>query len=219
MEDVVFPKTEKRIVLGLDEVDRLIARTWRDDFFAMLRHWHNLRGIRPERGWNRFDLALVVATEPMLLIADPNQSPFNVVEPLRLPPFNEGDLTRLNNVYGKPLDAPALNEMLELLGGQPYLSRMVFFHLVTEGGVSFPELVKSASNNGGLFGEHLRARLSEIARYPELTDAYCRLLRRDIQPSPEVGHRLEALGLARRSAGEKLAPACLLYARYFDRAL
>jgi hypothetical protein len=155
----------------------------------------------------------------MLLIADPNQSPFNVVEPLRLPPFNEGDLTRLNNVYGKPLDAPALNEMLELLGGQPYLSRMVFFHLVTEGGVSFPELVKSASNNGGLFGEHLRARLSEIARYPELTDAYCRLLRRDIQPSPEVGHRLEALGLARRSAGEKLAPACLLYARYFDRAL
>jgi hypothetical protein len=27
MEDVVFPKTEKRIVFGLDEVDRLIART------------------------------------------------------------------------------------------------------------------------------------------------------------------------------------------------
>ena len=63
------------------------------------------------------------------------------------------------------------------------------------------------------------SRLSEIARYPELTDAYCRLLRRDSQPSPEVGHRLEALGLARRSAGEKLAPASLLYARYFDRAL
>ena len=96
---------------------------------------------------------------------------------------------------------------------------MAFFQLATESGVSFPELVKTASSNDGPFGEHLRARLSEIARYPELTDAYCRLLRRDSQPSPEVGHRLEALGLARRSAGEKLAPASLLYARYFDRAL
>ena len=120
MEDVVFAKMEKQVVLGFDEVDRLIARAWRDDFFAMLRHWHNLRGIRPERGWTRFDLALVLATEPTLLISDPNQSPFNVVDPVRLPPFDEGELSKLNDIYGKPLDPSALSEMLELLGGQPY---------------------------------------------------------------------------------------------------
>jgi hypothetical protein len=219
MEDVIFAKVEKQVVIGLDEVDRLIARTWRDDFFAMLRHWHNLRASRPERGWGRFDLALVVATEPLLLIADPLQSPFNVVDPLRLPPFDEGDLRRLNEVYGKPMDYLAIKEMSDLLGGQPYLSRMFFFHLATEVGVSLQELFTRASTNDGPFGEHLRARLSEIARYPELADAYRRLLRRESQPSPEVGHRLEALGLARRSAAEGLAPANLLYTRYFDRAL
>jgi hypothetical protein len=219
MEDVIFAKVGMPITFGFDEVDRLIVCPWRDDFFAMLRHWHNLRSMRPARGWGHFDLALVAATEPTLLITDARQSPFNVGERVRPNPFDRNDLLQLNQRYGDPLDGNALKKLAELVGGQPYLSRLAFFLLATESQLSFGDLLGNAARDGGPFDEHLRARLSELTRYPELCDSFRLLLKKNVQPATEIGHRLEALGLVRQEVAGRLVVMSLLYVEYFGRVL
>jgi hypothetical protein len=168
MEDVVLGKATRPISLGLDEVDRLLECEWREDFFGMLRHWHERRARKSE--WRRLDLAMVLATEPSLLISNPAQSPFNVVTPVRLPPFSAIELRRLNAAHGDLLDRAALQALLELTGGHPFLARTAFFYCLTEG-VSFKAFRDSAADEGGPYGDHLRARLSELIRHPNLAEA------------------------------------------------
>ena len=55
------------LVIAFDEVDRVYRQPYRADFFTMLRNWHNNRSpLTPE--WENLDLALVISTEPYLLI-------------------------------------------------------------------------------------------------------------------------------------------------------
>jgi hypothetical protein len=112
-----------------------------------------------------------------------------------------------------------LEKLAELVGGQPFLSRLAFFRLATESRFSFADLVSNAARDGGPFDEHLRAILSMLTRYPELSDSFSLLLRRNVQPATEIGHRLEALGLVRKDLTGRLAPMSLLYIEYFMRAL
>src|SRR6185436_19735623 len=77
LEDVIFPKFEQPIVVAFDEIDRFVSRPYRDSLFGAMRGWHNNRGARGEK-WESFDLVLVIATEPNMLIQDGEQSPFNV---------------------------------------------------------------------------------------------------------------------------------------------
>jgi hypothetical protein len=170
VEDMILAHLPEPVTVALDDVDRLTACPSHQSLFAMLRGWHNRRASHPWLGWERLDLVLAVATEPSLLIADPGQSPFNVVNPIRLEPFSRSQLARLN------------------------------------------------ADDDGPFGDHLRAKLAQLQRRPELKAAFARLIRRDIQPDHEVYHRLHAAGLARWENG-RIVPANLLYARFFGRVL
>ncbi len=217
LEDVIFPKIDQPIVLAFDEVDRLVTRPYRDSLFGAMRGWHNNRGTRGGK-WETLDLALVVATEPNLLIQDGEQSPFNVAEPFRLPPFSRVDLDHLNQVFGQPLSVADLDALHDLVGGHPYLTRMAFWHLSV--GVSFHDLQRQAVNEDGPFGEHLRAKLTQLQRRQSSLDAYRELVHRNVQPQPDTYWRLQAAGLAHRlDDGGGIRPTNLLYARFFARTL
>jgi hypothetical protein len=116
VEDALMAKLDQPIAVAFDEVDRIVSRPYRDSFFGMLRHWHNLRAMRPLQGWERLDIALAVATEPSMFIEDDIQSPFNVTDPIRLGPFRREDLEQLNKHFGTILSAVALDQLHELLG-------------------------------------------------------------------------------------------------------
>ena len=83
IESRVFPELDQPLLLAFDEADRLLGRPWQTDFFGMLRVWHNGRW---QPGWSGVDIALVIATEPYLLVAEEHQSPFNVGEVVALAP-------------------------------------------------------------------------------------------------------------------------------------
>jgi len=76
MEDYILSKSDSPIVLAMDEADRLLQTPFHSDFFALVRAWHNSRAL--DDRWNKLNIVMVISTEPYLLIADPNQSPFNV---------------------------------------------------------------------------------------------------------------------------------------------
>ena len=95
----MLDRIEQPVVFAFEEVDRVLGRPWQKDFFAMLRTWHNSGW---ESAWEKVDLALVIATEPYLLVDSADQSPFNVGELVQLGPFSRAAVGELNERYGAP---------------------------------------------------------------------------------------------------------------------
>ncbi|MGB7087483.1 MAG: AAA-like domain-containing protein, partial [Phormidesmis sp.] len=127
MQTHVLKEVGGPLVLAMDEVDRMFDADYRSDFFSMLRNWHNNRALPMYRIWKQFDLALVTATEPYHLIANLNQSPFNVGEVLLLTDFSAAQVTDLNQRHGNPLTPTEEQALMALLNGHPYLVRRALY--------------------------------------------------------------------------------------------
>src|SRR5215210_1904958 len=98
IERYILKVIDQPLVLAMDEVEGMFDADFRSDFFAMLRGWHNSRAAKP--AWRRLDLALVTSTEPYQLIANLNQSPFNVGQVIALDDFTTDEAHALNELHG-----------------------------------------------------------------------------------------------------------------------
>jgi hypothetical protein len=130
MEDYVLSTGDTPIVLALDEADRLLQTAFYQDFFALVRAWHNSRAS--DERWNRLNVVMVISTEPYLLIPDVNQSPFNVGLNLYLKDFDAVQVRDLNQRHGSPVTESDFPRLMELLGGHPYLTRKALYTLTIE---------------------------------------------------------------------------------------
>jgi hypothetical protein len=212
VEDHIIRRVGGPLILALDEVDRVLGRPYQRDFFALLRAWHNDRA-KPQSPWEQVDLALVIATEPYVLIDCSDQSPFNVTLPIEPGPYPRAALDELNARYGRLLGTPEVDQLFELLSGHPYLTRLAFYRLVT--GMSFRRLLEDAASADGPFGEHLRHLLLLLHEgRANLSAALQRVIDYGTTPDEHVLRRLEGAGLVIRSNG-RVVPANLLYARFF----
>lgn len=206
---------ESPVFLAMDEVERVFDTDFRSDFFSMLRSWHNDRAIKPE--WRKLDIALVTSTEPYQLIENLNQSPFNVGEVIDLRDFTESQVAELNVKHGEPLDAAHLGAIESLLSGHPYLVRKALF-LVSSGRMSADELLRTATDQHGPFGDHLRYHLFRIHDQPDLVDGFQTVIRKGSCESESIFWRLRGAGLVKRS-GSAVVPRCRLYGDYFKEHL
>jgi len=213
----VLDGSSSPVVLILDEVDRLFDRTYRGDFFAAVRGWHNNRAT--EDAWDNLHLVLGHATDPTLWIEDLNQSPFNVGDRLRLGDFNSDQIADLNKRHGSPLhSSEEIAGLMELVGGHPYLVRQALYVLATERW-SLARLCEEASKDTGPFGDHLRRHLWALLQSERLRAAVARLANGEGCDDEGLFQRLSASGLV---AGETCSTArlrCALYQQYFSRHL
>ena len=205
------------LVVAFDEVDRVLGQAYQADFFSMLRYWHERRTDVPPNPWARMELALVISTEPYLLIEDANRSPFNVRPPIELQPFNREECRQLNRCYHDFLSESQVETLRELVGGHPFLTRLAYYRLLSPGALSFSRLLDDAPADHGPFGDHLRAllaRLKQCTRY-DLVAAMRQVGEQRRAALPEaIFQRLLGAGLVRRE-GPWVAPANLLYGRFF----
>jgi AAA-like domain len=236
METHVLGRVNGPLTLGCDEVDVVWGSGFSNEFFSMLRSWHNRRArpaIRGTNPWKSLDILLVTSTEPYLLIDRSEQSPFNVGTVLSLEDFTIDELWQLNERLEKPLQAREdVQQLHELMGGQAYLSRRAL-HLMTPegGGMSLPQLQARAHDGQGPFGDHLRMLLSKVVDSDKLVAAFKVVLegRGDSMKNHEQSLKkheqslkehepsllkLTSAGLLRRSE-EGFVPRCGLYAKYF----
>lgn len=214
----VLKQSEGQVIWALDEVDRLFRIPHSQDFFSMLRTWHNSRAVR-SGSLEKLTVALAYAREAHLFINDLNQSPFNVGTRLELADFDLSQVAELNNRYNSPLaNVEELGRFHALLGGQPYLTRLGLDEMVRHG-LSLSELEARAPLDEGPFGDHLRRILVALSRDPELM--------RDVrdfavgQPlrSDEAFFRLRAGGVLRGAHRSVAEFRCGLYAAYLKEHL
>ena len=218
VEDVVRSVIKGPLVLAFDEVDRLLGRPFQADFFTMLRLWHNNRSNPLQGAWRSVDLALVVSTEPYLLIPEADRSPFNVGRTVQLEGFSEDQCAALNDAYGAPLTDAQVGELWRLLHGHPYLTRVAFYRLTSPDAVTFEQLIRAASDERGPFGDHLRAMLSGLHRRQDLVDGLRVVIGRGSSPGDDLYYRLFGAGLVRKDDGRVVA-ANQLYRSFFGAVL
>jgi serine/threonine protein kinase len=215
LEDYVLPESDTPIILALDEVDRLLQTGFHSDFFALLRSWHNSRAL--DEQWDKLNMVMVISTEPYLLIADVNQSPFNVGLKLYLEDFDEAQVRDLNQRHGQPVAEADFAQLLDLLGGQPYLTRKALYLLLTED-LSWAELTRLAPLDQGPFGDHLRRQQWLLRNEPDLQEALRQVIERHQTEDEMALFRLLQAGLIKGS-GDAYTCRCDLYRLYFKDKL
>ncbi|BCM94505.1 hypothetical protein IAD21_06412 (plasmid) [Abditibacteriota bacterium] len=203
------------LVVAMDEVDSIFGATFRSDFFAMLRAWHNSRATNLL--WKRLDLVLVTSTEPYQLIADLNQSPFNVGQVLELEDFTSAQVADLNHRYGSPLNPDGELQLMMLLNGHPYLTRRALY-LIQSRHLSITDLLSHATDDRGPFSDHLRYHLFRMYDKKELVAGLLQVIRAGVCQNEQIFFRLRGAGLVRRE-GSAVVPRCRLYADYFRENL
>ncbi len=223
----VLARAPQGVVWCLDSVDRLFECPGvRDDFFALLRSWHEKRAYpsAANRAWQHLSLVVACATEARLYIRDLNQSPFNVGVRVELGDFDPAQAARLHTLCrtldgDDPSDSAARAALYELLGGHPYLTRRALAWLAEgENTGDVTAFLASADRDDGPLGSHLRRLAEPIVSDPALSEAVGQALAG--RPCHEEAFfRLRSAGVLSGLSAQDPRPRCALYARYFGRRL
>jgi hypothetical protein len=212
MEDRILRVIKKPLVVAFDMIDRINGRPYRDDFFSMLRNWHNSRNpITP--AWQWLDLVLVISTDRDLLTTSPQRSPFNVVPPIESDTFTINECQAFDQLHGGRLAPRQIYELYKLLHGHPYLLRLAYYHLFGPDPLGFDVLSQTAADEQGPFGEHLRAILFRLP--PSLLQALRQVIATRSVPSNDAYHRLSSAGLVKKD-GDDYVATNELYSKYFE---
>jgi hypothetical protein len=210
-EHCLLPQLGAPLVLAIDKVDSLPDMTLRSDFFAMLRAWCSNRAASPL--WRRLDLVLVTSAEPHQLIWGRQQSPFNSAETIVVSDFTADQVADLNERHGRVFTPAQQQALMALLGGHPYLIRQAFY-LAAIGQYTPAQILNSAHDDAGPFGDHLRYQLFKLHSQPRHVAGLRQILHHNTCDDEQTYQELHGAGLVRRE-GERALARCRLYTTYF----
>jgi len=213
VEQYLLAKTTDPIVLALDDMDHLFQYSdLADDFFGLLRAWHEEAKNRAI--WKKLRLVLAYATEVYTPL-NVNKSPFNVGLPVELQSLNREQVQALGERYGLNCSEQAVEQLLVLVGGQPYLVRLAFDYSWRRN-ITLEELLSTGLISYGIYREHLQQQWWNLQQNPELAAAYGKVVKAGklVELGLEEGFKLQSMGLV-NLYDSQATPSCKLYADYF----
>jgi AAA-like domain/TIR domain len=218
LQNEIIGMRAEPVLLLMDEVDRLFDHPeYRDDFFALVRYWHEARKRDLKLVW--LNLVLAYSTDASLFIKGDHQSPFNVGEEFELSDFTREQFQELNFKHGTPVqNAGDVDALMKLLGGHPFLVRKALYELtVTK--MALSDLIALAASDDGPFNGHLQYYMFLFHEGPDLMQPMKSVLENGICPDDLSFSRLRSTGLIRGPNRMKASPRCGLYAQYLGARL
>ena len=217
IEDAILSGSQQKLVLLLDEADRVFKYHYRNDFFGLLRFWTNRRAN--SEIWQRFSLVIAHSTDPVLWIDDINQSPFNVGFPIPLHNFDLHQFTQLADRYRVSYPTgDELTKIHKLIDGHPFLAQQSLY-LLGSNKITPLELQDHATRQDGPFGDHLRRLSGILSKREPLRKALFQVLKDNTCQDEHSFQRLCAAGLLVGESRQNARLACSLYEKYFRNNL
>ncbi len=216
-EEYLLPAIDYPLVLGLDEVDRVFPYTEViEDFFGMLRGWHE-KGKISQR-WKQLRLIMAHSTESYIPL-DMNQSPFNAGLPVELQEFDPKQVKNLALLHQLNWNDSQIEDLMGMVGGHPYLVRLALYEL-SSGTITLEQLLGEASTEAGIYSNHLRRLLEILQQSSELIQAFQTVVASSepVELDPMQIYKLHSMGLVQRKDNQVM-PRCQLYREYFCRVL
>jgi class 3 adenylate cyclase/transcriptional regulator with XRE-family HTH domain len=220
-ENYLLPEIEIPLVLALDEVDVVFEYpSIATDFFGMLRAWYEIAkyGSGGSNVWEKLRLVVVHSTEVYIPL-NINQSPFNVGFSVELPDFTAVQVQELATRHGLDWDIETVERLMTLTEGHPYLVQVALHHISHES-ITLDELLETASEEDGIYIDHLHRQLWNLRQYPDLVRALTGVVmsKKPLALEPKQAFRLQSMGLV-RVENQEVIPSCGLYRRYFSDRL
>jgi hypothetical protein len=216
-EHYLLKNIKQPLVLGLDEVDQVFEHPEiATDFFGMLRDWHEAG--KTESIWRKLHLVIVHSKEVYIPLSI-NRSPFNVGIPIELRTLNLTEIQELIHRHSVNLSAAHQQQLIDLVGGHPYLLRAAL-HQLARGRTTLLNLLDEAPTEAGLFNDHLRRHLLNLEADENLLGAFRQVIstRQPVQIGSTEAFKLSSMGLVKYQGNEVL-PLCDLYRQYFQKRL
>lgn len=216
-EEYLLAQQNQPLVLALDDVDILFEYPeLADEFFGLLRTWHEQAKNRPV--WQKLRLVVAHSTEVYIPL-NRNKSPFNVGLPIELQLFNLEQVLYLAQQYDLKWSIEQAEKLLSFVSGHPYLVQLGLYSLWQDA-IELPELIQQGIQGRGAYANHLQRLLWILEKDPQLTKAYCQVLQASSSIELELrqGFKLESLGLVHLQ-GNKAVSSCSLYSKYFGDRL
>ncbi|MUH01821.1 hypothetical protein F7734_60050 [Scytonema sp. UIC 10036] len=214
-EEYLLTELENPLVLCLDDVDLLFPYPEiYEDFFGLLRSWYEK--ARSRRLWQKLRLAILHSTDVYIQL-NINQSPFNVGLPIELSEFTQEQVLTLSQQHGLAIATNSVAQLMELLGGHPYLLELAFAHLKGHPDITVDRLLAEAPTEAGIYRPHLWKYWLDLQERPRLAAAFKQVIDATdpVHIEPMSAYQLQSMGLVKLS-GNKVHPRCNLYRQYFQ---
>ncbi|WP_298904104.1 AAA-like domain-containing protein [uncultured Nostoc sp.] len=210
----VLQEINTPLILALDEVNKLFEYPQLTrDFLGLLRSWYE--ETRDISIWQKLRVLIVKSTD-IYINLDINKSPFNVGLAIDLSAFTRLQLEDLAQRHGLQLTALQFEQLMALTGGFPYLVRLAFYHSV-QYQIPVDDILQNATNDTGIFSEHLHNQLHSLLQSPDLVDAFQQVISSTVAITleQEVAFKLKSLGLIYLE-NKNATVSCGLYREYFN---
>ncbi|WP_414622527.1 AAA-like domain-containing protein [Calothrix sp. CCY 0018] len=204
-------------ILSFDELNRVFEYPkLAQEFLPLLRSWHEKAQYNPV--WYKLRLIMDYSTD-IYVPLDINHSPFNIGLPIKLPEFTDSQIEELASRYGLDWQQGQAQKLMEVIGGQPALVNIAFYHLSQEK-LTLEELLEQATTERGIYRHHLREKLDDLLANPDLAAAFAEILtaQTSVNLSPTVAYKLESIGLIKLTPDGAIVSR-ELYRSYFSQNL
>ena len=212
-ERYILANTPEPLVLGLDEVDRMLQfPELSADFFGLLRAWYE--EARNREIWRKLRLVVIHSTE-VYVPMEINQSPFNVGVPIELSELNQTQVKELVQRHSLYWSDSQVKQLMDMVGGHPYLLQIALYN-IARGVMTLEQLLQVAPTEKGPYADHLSYYLHNLLEKTDLIAALKQVVitNSPVQLESKQGFKLHSMGLVHLQ-GNEATPRCDLYRLYF----
>lgn len=216
-EDYLLPAVDGTLVLALDKVDKVFLHPEiAKDFFSLLHSWYEEANYGDSGNPIWQNLRLIIAHSEEVYDSLNINELLDAGLIINLQAFTSEQVQYLAQHYELQLSEGELSELMQLVAGHPYLVQQAFYEL-THQELTLNQLIQMAATDTGIYSHHLHRHLRSLQQYPQLAAAYYQVVNASapIELEQTLAFKLCNMGLATLQ-GNKIAPTCELYRRYFQ---
>lgn len=218
-EQYILQKIDQPLVLCLDNLELLfINENICQEFLGMLRSWNDKSSRNSP--WQKLRLVLSYAPNTDIKI-NSNLSPFNIGTMIDLPEFLPEQVQQFTEIYQLNWDEFQVRELMNMVGGHPYLVELTFRSLKTCNGIGLEKILETAPTKDGIYhSPHLQEYLAILKQHSDLAKVFLSIIKGEYLEEMESHaiKKLMNLGLVKYQDGKVLV-RCELYRLYFENYL
>lgn len=222
LNDYIFSQINETKTLILDGVDCVLEdEKIAKPFFDVLRSWNENHMKKRPIFWA--NIVIAYSTDPYAK-HNVSNSPLNIGEEIQLSYFTKKEVNILINKYKITLKKSDIEQLMDLLGGQPALNNLILWKYKNSNyynhQVDFQEVLYKAQEVDGIFDQYLRPFIEIVKNDISLFNCLEKIINNKECLNPSCLFKLRRTGLIKIDyLSQKYVVTCKLYQNYFNKYL